>query len=115
MMIPSELIPNKQWVGWRFAMRDGKRTKVPVNPLTGKPASSTDPSSWADLESAVKAVNVKKLDGIGFVFTENDPYTGVDLDDCRNPETGELAPWAAEIVESLSSYSELSPSQTGIK
>jgi putative DNA primase/helicase len=39
----------------------------------------------------------------------------VDLDDCRNPDTGEIAPWGKEIITALGSYSEVSPSQTGVK
>ena len=115
MLIPSELIQVKQWLCWRFEIRNGKRTKVPIDPLTGKRASSTNPISWADFDTALKAVNERRLDGIGFVFTENDPYTGVDLDDCRNPQTGELAVWAGEILNELNSYAEISPSETGIK
>src|SRR5262249_12807687 len=53
-------------------------------------------------------------EGIGFVFTEDDPYAGIDLDDCRNPETGVIAPWARRIIAVLSSYTEISPSGTGV-
>jgi putative DNA primase/helicase len=53
--------------------------------------------------------------GVGFVFTKDDPYAGIDLDHCRNPETGEIAPWAQAIVDYLSSYTEVSPSGTGVK
>jgi hypothetical protein len=43
----------------------------------------------------------------------DDPYCGVDLDDCIHE--GEVAPWATEIVEALDSYTEISPSGTGLK
>ena len=52
--------------------------------------------------------------GIGFVFTADDPFVGVDLDHCRDPETGEVEPWAQEIVDELDSYTEVSPSKTGL-
>jgi len=39
----------------------------------------------------------------------------VDLDDCRDPETGVLEPWAADAVATLNSYTEVSPSGTGVK
>ena len=65
MLIPSELIQVKQWLCWRFEIRNGKRTKVPIDPLTGKRASSTNPISWADFDTALKAVNERRLDGIG--------------------------------------------------
>ncbi|MBC8350468.1 MAG: hypothetical protein H8E66_00680, partial [Planctomycetes bacterium] len=38
-----------------------------------------------------------------------------DLDDCRDPDSGQLKDWARDIVEQLASYSEVSPSGTGIK
>jgi hypothetical protein len=49
------------------------------------------------------------------VFTEDDNFAGVDLDDCRDPETGAVAPWGQELVDLLDSYAEISPSSTGIK
>ena len=48
------------------------------------------------------------------MFTDDDPIVGVDLHDCRNPETGEIDDWAASIVETLDSYTEISPSGTGV-
>ena len=56
----------------------------------------------------------KDYDGIGFVFTVEDPFCGVDLDGCLDPETGEVEPWALKIVEQLDSYTEISPSGTGL-
>ncbi|RDZ39560.1 hypothetical protein C5B91_19430 [Haloferax sp. Atlit-10N] len=55
----------------------------------------------------------RNADGIGFVFTEEDPIVGVDLDDCRNPETGDVDDDAQDIIERLDSYTEISPSGTG--
>lgn len=54
------------------------------------------------------------LAGVGFVFSPDDPYIGVDLDGCRDPITGALQPWAAEIVDALDSYAEHSPTRTGV-
>ena len=56
----------------------------------------------------------KTTKGIGFVFTAEDPFCGVDLDGCLDQETGEVEQWAQEIVEELSSYTEISPSGTGL-
>jgi len=63
---------------------------------------------------ARKAARDGDLDGIGFVFTESDPFCGVDLDACVDPKTGEIASWASEIVRELDSYTEFSPSGTGL-
>jgi hypothetical protein len=53
-------------------------------------------------------------DGVGFVFTESDPFCGVDLDACVDPKTGGVASWAEGIVRELDSYAEFSPSGTGL-
>jgi primase-polymerase (primpol)-like protein len=55
------------------------------------------------------------LDGIGFVVTTDDDYVALDLDSCRNPDTGEIQPWARAIIERFASYTEVSPSGTGIR
>jgi len=52
--------------------------------------------------------------GVGFVFSSDDPYTGIDLDKCRNPETGQIEESAQGIIEQLDSYTEASQSGTGV-
>ncbi len=103
-----------QWVCWRSSERNGKRTKVPYSPSTGVRARSDDPETWGTLAEAREAVRENDYDGIGFVFTADDPFCGIDLDGCLDPETGEVEPWALEIVEELDSYTEISPSGTGL-
>jgi putative DNA primase/helicase len=76
-------------------------------------ASSTDPASWSSFAIVAEAA-ARNGWGIGFVFN-GDGLVGIDLDDCRDPETGTLAQWASEIIEGLQSYCEVSPSQTGVK
>jgi primase-polymerase (primpol)-like protein len=56
-----------------------------------------------------------KLPGIGFVVTPHDPFVGIDLDDCRSPETGEIAAWARQIVDDFDSLTEITPSETGLR
>ncbi|WP_199268512.1 phage NrS-1 polymerase family protein [Halomarina oriensis] len=111
--VPDALAEYEQWVGWRSEERDEKQTKIPIDPSTGQYASSTDPETWGGFEAAVAAVERGDGAGVGFVFTDEDPFVGVDLDDCRDPESGEPAQWAAEIIETLNSYTEVSPSGTG--
>ncbi len=99
-----------QWVTWRYE----NGTKVPYNPKTGHKADSTDTSTWATHQEAIRAANQRKHDGIGFVFTSNDPYVGIDLDDCID-DAGAIATWALEIINELNSYTEVSPSKHGVK
>jgi putative DNA primase/helicase len=104
----------RQWLCWRIEERDGKPTKVPYSPLTGEKASSTDSETWASYSEAVDAYREHGYDGIGLVFSKDDPFCGVDLDGCLNPKTGEIEGWAKELIEHLDSYTEVSPSGTGV-
>lgn len=104
----------RQWVVWRYEERDGKQTKVPYCAFDGRKASTSDSSTWSTYEQAVAAAKKDNYDGIGFVFREDDPYCGVDLDGCVDLETGVIADWAASIIDQLDSYAELSPSGTGV-
>jgi putative DNA primase/helicase len=115
--IPGVLKLQRQWVCWKLKFEDGKWKKAPVDPKTGKPASVTDSSTWGTFDQAREYYARRKntgIMGIGFVFTKDDPFTGVDLDHCRDIKTGDILPWALEIVEKLDSYTEISPSGTGL-
>ncbi len=110
---PGELRTVDQFVCWREEDRDGDVTKVPYSIYGGR-ASSTNPKTWAPFEAAVAHAEEHSMSGVGFVFTEDDPYAGIDLDHCRSPETGVVEPWARKIVDALDSYTEVSPSGTGL-
>ena len=112
--IPGELKSEDRWVCWRWELRDGKWTKVPINAASGARASSTDSSTWSTFEEAIRYARKHLLPGDGFVFTDS-PFVGADLDGCRDPETGRMEEWAREIVAELDSYAEVSPSGTGVK
>ncbi|WP_158055603.1 phage NrS-1 polymerase family protein [Halorussus halophilus] len=111
--IPASLHEYDQWVCWRTQARDGKQTKVPVNPHTGRYGSATDPDTWGSFEQARAYAVDGSASGLGFVFTDNDPFVGVDLDDARDPETETPTEWAESIIQNLDSYTEISPSGTG--
>ena len=115
--IPEELAERPQWVCWRYEERGGKKTKVPYTPRTLRRASSTDLMTWRTFSEALGAYRTGEppYDGIGFVFSSADPFAGIDLDNCRDPENGVIEPWAAEIVSSANEgYAEISPSGTGV-
>jgi putative DNA primase/helicase len=117
MKISEVLKLQRQWVCWKLKLEDGKSKKVPVDPKTGKPASTTDHSTWGTFDQAREYYTRHKnkgIMGLGFVFTKDDQFTGVDLDHCRDIKTGDILPWALEIVEKLDSYTEISPSGTGL-
>jgi putative DNA primase/helicase len=114
--IPAELRQIPQWVCWKAKPgKNGKIDKVPFDPKTGRAASSTDPATWGVFEQAVAtSKNGGGYAGIGFVLNGG-PYVGVDLDDCRNPETGDIQAWAWEIAQKLNTYTEISPSGKGLR
>ncbi len=111
---PAELRALRQWVLWKLEEREkGKKpTKVPYA-TSGSHAKSTDSATWGTLEEALAAHSGGKFTGVGFVFN-GEGVVGVDLDHCRDADSGAIAPWARSILDSLHSYSELSPSGTGI-
>ena len=93
---------------------EAKYTKVPMNPK-GFKASSNKSSTWVDYVTARDAYNRGGFDGVGFIFSDIDDIVGIDLDDCRDVETGELTEFAQNIIENIDGYLEVSPSGTGVK
>jgi putative DNA primase/helicase len=114
--LPAALRERAQWVVWKYLRRRGKLTKVPFNARTGTPADTTDPSTWSTFQQALcAAAGDKRYAGIGYVFASEDPYTGVDLDDCVDAVTAEIKAWGREFIDQLDSYAEISPSLSGVK
>lgn len=132
--IPEVLKEKDQWVTWHVACRqcytdhdlgteecttdgcDGQPSKVPVNPSSGRNASSTDSSDWGTFDEALS--HHRRQDthshGVGFVFDAEGMVVGLDLDNVRDPDTGDLEPWAEDLVERLDSFTEVSASGTGL-
>ncbi|MDP9477887.1 MAG: hypothetical protein M3R38_19760 [Actinomycetota bacterium] len=112
--VPEEMRHYRHWLVWKLERRDGKETKIPYIAGGVGRASTTDSRTWRTFEEAVEALKTGRYNGIGFVFSSGDPFAGVDLDKCRDPETGGLEDWAAQIVQQLGGYAEASPSGTGV-
>jgi predicted P-loop ATPase len=114
------LTETPNWVVWRWAIvknKSGKekRTKVPYRPdrPTVK-AKSNDATTWGDYAAARDVAEAGQADGIGFCLYATE-FAAFDLDDCRNPDTGEIAPWARALVERVASYTEVTVSGTGLR
>lgn len=99
MGIPTELTNLPQWMTWSYS---AEGQKIPA----GK---SNDPATWKPF-SVVADLSKK-----AFVFSESDPFCGIDLDDCI--DEGVLSDWAIPIIERFRgvAYGEISPSKTGVK
>ena len=115
--IPADLSRAHQWVAWKSVWNPerNKYDKLPISPETGRMASSTNSATWGSLRDAYKRAEVDDLAGVGFVLSGDDDFAGVDLDHVRDRETGEIAPWALEMARRISSYTEVSPSGTGLR
>lgn len=120
--IPDELQALRQWVLWRYVWKEdrgkGEWAKIPMQ-ATGTPARSNDPETWVTFKAALSAWEQAKasFDGLGFMFTPESGIVGVDVDNCvERDEDGELrlSKVAARVIELLDSYTELSPSGTGV-
>ena len=107
-MIPTELTERRQWGFWKYI--DGNKIPKQAN---GQNAKSNDSSTWKEYDDGVLIMGMK---GLAFFISADDPYTGVDLDNCLD-EKGMLLPWALPIVAKLEgvSFGEISPSGRGIK
>lgn len=114
--IPAELKARRQWVVWRYLppKRTGDKWRKVPHTTGGDYASTTNPATWDSYAAAVDAYNVGHYDGIGYVFTADDPYVGIDFDHSYNPQTGEFSEPALSTMLALNSYSELSASGTGV-
>ena len=109
-------IPQDMRDAHRWVCRMGK---IPINPATLCGAKTTDATTWGSFEEAAAAQGktatvgnkTGKVNGVGFVL--GDGWAGIDLDTVRDPKTGETAEDAARILDSFSTYTEVSPSGYG--
>lgn len=115
MQVPQAMRAARQWVIWRLEERNGKGAKIPYQ-VTGRMASSTDPSHWASMEEAEACLdaNPGQYNGLGFVFSLADNFVGIDLDNCLDNDWN-LDEWAREVLAQVPSYTEVSPSGKGLK
>ncbi len=112
--IPGKLTKLSQWVCWNWQLREGTWAKVPVQ-TSGRNASTKDNATWGTFEDCYAAyLRNENFAGVGFVFSEDDPFFGIDLDSCIFPD-GSLTKWAQKIVDTMGTYTEVSPSGVGLK
>lgn len=119
--VPAALSTRDQWVVWDWTLRknnDGewKWTKPPLKVDGTGNARSNDAEGWGSYHAALTAMKARRLAGVGFALSPDDPFTFGDIDDCRDPKTGEIAEWAMRVIRMFArTYIEVSPSGTGIK
>ena len=113
---PILLAECRQWICWRLepSSKGDRQNKTPYSPHANRRASSIDPATWGMLADAQKARERYGYTGLGFVFTNDDDFVGVDIDHCRNKETGALNEVATAIIAKAATYIEVSPSGEGL-
>lgn len=109
--IPAELKNTPHWILWRSEVRNGKKTKVPYQ-INGEMAQSNNKRSWSTFPTIIKFYEQGGYDGIGFMFSKDDPFVGIDIDHCI--QEGALTSLAEDVIETVNSYTEYSPSGDGI-
>jgi hypothetical protein len=122
--IPDELKLLTQFVVWRYTwdIEAAKWTKPPLQPKDGNASShnANEATYWTSFAFALSRYAESqskpwRFDGIGLVLRPENNIVGFDLDDCHYPATGEVQPWALDLVHQASTYWEISPSGTGLR
>ena len=116
---PAVLLPlmeQPHWVAWRWVRKNGKWTKPPYRAHDpARLACTDDPQTWNCFSNAVKAVTAGNADGIGFALT-NSGIAAIDLDHCRDAETGAIDEWAANLMSRIpGAYTEITASGCGLR
>jgi hypothetical protein len=94
----------------------GKQKKSPrrcSNPALY--ASTKRPETLGTFAEARAAMALYPTLRVGYVLTQDDLIVFLDFDGCRNPETGEVSPWARRHIDELRTYTEITPSGTGLR
>lgn len=100
--------------GWLYWVGNKVPRTLRNDPLTGR-CNHTNPYCLASLDEVIARIeHFQCRHGLAFSFRPEFALTYIDLDDCRNPETGELTDFASQIVRSIDSYTEVSINKKGL-
>ena len=115
--LPAELKACPQWILWQpeWQVKANKYTKIPYNAQTGYKAATDRPQDWSTFEAAyARVVEQQGRYGLGFVFGYASGVSGIDLDRVFGADGTILDHTAVEVARRFASYTELSPSGTGL-
>jgi len=114
--IPQQLKSQRRWAPWKAVWNADKSKweKVPYQ-INGYGLSSAKPDKWYSFDTAVATFKAHPdlYAGVGFVLTGLTDFLGIDLDKCVTD--GVIAPWAQEVIDTIGSYTEFSPSGNGLR
>jgi len=105
--LPSEMLREKRWVRYFLQPKpEGGTAKIPLG-------NHSDPATWSSFDDCVAAIEPEKQQGIGYCFLDGEIH-GLDIDHCRNPQSGQLCPEAMVLLSRMGSWSEYSVSGAGV-
>lgn len=110
-MIPQEMCSNLSWCGWKYEIRGDRRTKVPYDLKTNQRAKTDAPETFRPYCYVEEAIDSGDYDGYG--IRVDGGYCAIDIDHCVID--GEMSDLATDICSIMNSYTELSPSKTGLR
>lgn len=109
-----------QFVLYKLVPGEEKTKKLPINPHTLQSFAKGDdwqtkPERWTDAETALLLANSLGDEyGVGFLFTENDPFFFLDIDKCTDA-TGAWSALSQQLCGLLNGAAiEISQSGTGL-
>jgi putative DNA primase/helicase len=128
--LPKELdslVARPQWVAWKYALRDDKMTKLPIDPRTGSLAKVNSPDTWSSYTQALERATRDNLTGgVGYVL--HGDFIGIDLDRVlefadHKTEGGRVSfwdgkftrSWVEQLIGLAETYVEISPSGKGLR
>lgn len=116
--IPASMLDTPRWAPWRAVWNEKKKKYEKIPHRADRPQyglSSLSTRGWSSFHDAMRAYKrqPEKFAGVGYLMTGAHGLVAVDLDKCV--KDGVIAPWAAEVVAKLDSYTEISPSGNGLR
>jgi putative DNA primase/helicase len=110
------LVDQPIWAGLKSEARNGATVRVAISPFTGQPITGDDPHAWRPLGVVRAWVTMHNAAGVAVRLGEVGDIIvlGADLHACRDPKTGEVAPWAREVTSHLKTRTEVSPGGAGL-
>lgn len=117
--IPEQMRRARRWAPWRAVWDEKKQKYGKVPHRAARPEyglSNKNATGWATFDEAMAAYKAHpdQFAGVGYLMTGPHGVVGTDLDNCRDPRTGAIDDWALEVAAKLDSYTEVSPSGTGL-
>ena len=120
--IPQELKLDALWCAWKYVTNDGgDLIKKPFFVLTGHGAKSNNASTFVSYPTLCQYLDNylsfdgetgRQLGGAGLGIFKG--YSAIDIDHCVD-ENGTISDMAQELIDFCKSYTEFSPSRTGIR